>query len=172
MWGGVCTLSPQYVAPVHLFILLLRQSGAMEGETLQTFYSQLVLMPKVLHYAQYVLLALGCVLLLIPIVYQIRSQVGGGQSLAGAEWPLACLPGGRRGSDQIPQQPLPAVPTDTFSLQPTSGGSPRSPPGLGSCCCILASLACSVTTSLPVLGGLGTLPWRGCRWFWIMRPGT
>lgn len=31
-------------------------------------------MPKVLHYAQYVLLALGCVLLFIPIVYQIRSQ--------------------------------------------------------------------------------------------------
>uniref|UniRef100_A0A4X1UNS3 Scavenger receptor class B member 1 n=1 Tax=Sus scrofa TaxID=9823 RepID=A0A4X1UNS3_PIG len=48
--------------------------GAMEGETLQTFYTQLVLMPKVLHYAQYVLLALGCVLLFIPIVYQIRSQ--------------------------------------------------------------------------------------------------
>uniref|UniRef100_A0A8W4FCX7 Scavenger receptor class B member 1 n=1 Tax=Sus scrofa TaxID=9823 RepID=A0A8W4FCX7_PIG len=58
----------------HLFVLLLPQSGAMEGETLQTFYTQLVLMPKVLHYAQYVLLALGCVLLFIPIVYQIRSQ--------------------------------------------------------------------------------------------------
>nr|XP_033692615.1 scavenger receptor class B member 1 isoform X1 [Tursiops truncatus] len=160
------------IEPVILPLMWFGESGAMEGETLQTFYTQLVLMPKVLRYAQYVLLALGCVLLLIPIVYQIRSQVGGGQSLAGAEWPLACRLGGRRGSDQIPQQPLPAVPTDTFSLQPASGGSPRSPPGLGSCCRILASLACSVATSLPVLGGLGTLPWRGCRWFWIRRPGT
>lgn len=160
------------IEPVILPLMWFGESGAMEGETLQTFYTQLVLMPKVLRYAQYVLLALGCVLLLIPIVYQIRSQVGGGQSLAGAEWPLACLLGGRRGSDQIPQQPLTAVPTDTFSLQPASGGSPRSPPGLGSCCRILASLACSVATSLPVLGGLETLPWRGCRWFWIRRPGT
>lgn len=92
---------PQHVAPVHLFVLLLPQSGAMEGETLQTFYTQLVLMPKVLHYAQYVLLALGCVLLFIPIVYQIRSQVGGGQSMALAERPLACLLGERRGSDWI-----------------------------------------------------------------------
>ena len=57
----------------------------MEGETLETFYIQLVLMPKVLHYAQYVLLALGCVLLLIPIIYQIRSQVSSGQSMAWAE---------------------------------------------------------------------------------------
>ena len=65
----------------------------MEGETLETFYIQLVLMPKVLHYAQYVLLALGCVLLLIPIIYQIRSQVSSGQSMAWAEWSLACLLG-------------------------------------------------------------------------------
>ncbi|XP_065746667.1 scavenger receptor class B member 1 isoform X7 [Phocoena phocoena] len=62
------------IEPVILPLMWFGESGAMEGETLQTFYSQLVLMPKVLHYAQYVLLALGCVLLLIPIVYQIRSQ--------------------------------------------------------------------------------------------------
>ena len=85
----------------------------MEGETLETFYIQLVLMPKVLHYAQYVLLALGCVLLLIPIIYQIRSQVSSGQSMAWAEWSLACLLGGRRGLNQIPQLSLPAVPMDT-----------------------------------------------------------
>ncbi|KAB0400324.1 hypothetical protein E2I00_006104, partial [Balaenoptera physalus] len=118
------------IEPVILPLMWFGESGAMEGETLQTFYTQLVLMPKVLHYAQYVLLALGCVLLLIPIVYQIRSQVGGGQSLTGAEWPLACPLGGRRGSDQIPQPSLPAVPTDTFSLQPTSGG--RAAGGFGS----------------------------------------
>lgn len=32
-------------------------------------------MPKVMHYAQYVLLALGCVLLLVPVVCQIRAKV-------------------------------------------------------------------------------------------------
>ncbi|XP_067557280.1 scavenger receptor class B member 1 isoform X4 [Pseudorca crassidens] len=62
------------IEPVILPLMWFGESGAMEGETLQTFYTQLVLMPKVLRYAQYVLLALGCVLLLIPIVYQIRSQ--------------------------------------------------------------------------------------------------
>lgn len=55
---------------------VLPQSGAMEGEPLQTFYTQLVLMPKVMHYAQYALLALGGALLLVPLVHQARSQVG------------------------------------------------------------------------------------------------
>ncbi|EPY89717.1 scavenger receptor class B member 1 [Camelus ferus] len=64
------------IEPVVLPLLWFGESGAMEGETLQTFYTQLVLMPKVLHYAQYVLLALGCVLLLIPVIYQIRNQLG------------------------------------------------------------------------------------------------
>ncbi|XP_032165299.1 scavenger receptor class B member 1 isoform X1 [Mustela erminea] len=62
------------IEPVVLPLVWFEESGAMEGEPLQTFYNQLVLMPSVLHYAQYVLLALGCVLLLIPIIYQIRSQ--------------------------------------------------------------------------------------------------
>ncbi|XP_039735186.1 scavenger receptor class B member 1 isoform X2 [Pteropus medius] len=62
------------IKPVVLPLLWFEERGAMEGQTLETFYTQLVLMPKVLHYAQYVLLAVGCVLLLIPIIYQIRSQ--------------------------------------------------------------------------------------------------
>ncbi|KAF6278449.1 scavenger receptor class B member 1 [Rhinolophus ferrumequinum] len=62
------------IEPVVLPLLWFEERGAMEGETLHTFYIQLVLLPKVLHYAQYVLLALGCVLLFISVVYQIRSQ--------------------------------------------------------------------------------------------------
>ncbi|XP_048199086.1 scavenger receptor class B member 1 isoform X1 [Perognathus longimembris pacificus] len=62
------------IEPVVLPMLWFSQSGAMEGAPLRTFYTQLVLFPKVLHYAQYVLLALGGALLLVPIVYQIRSQ--------------------------------------------------------------------------------------------------
>lgn len=60
----------------------LLQSGAMGGKPLSTFYTQLVLMPQVLHYAQYVLLGLGGLLLLVPIIYQLRSQVSrrGGQA--------------------------------------------------------------------------------------------
>lgn len=61
------------------------QSGAMGGKPLNTFYTQLVLMPQVLHYAQYVLLGLGGLLLLVPIIYQLRSQVSrrGGRTLSG-----------------------------------------------------------------------------------------
>ncbi|XP_073737400.1 scavenger receptor class B member 1 isoform X1 [Callorhinus ursinus] len=72
------------IQPVVLPLVWFEESGAMEGEPLQTFYTQLVLMPSVLHYAQYVLLALGCVLLLIPIIHQIRSQprCSGGQTLS------------------------------------------------------------------------------------------
>ncbi|XP_037016778.2 scavenger receptor class B member 1 isoform X1 [Artibeus jamaicensis] len=62
------------IAPVVLPMMWFEESGAMEGKTLQTFYTQLVLLPKVMHYAQYVLLALGVVLLLVPVIYQIRSH--------------------------------------------------------------------------------------------------
>ncbi|XP_014642671.1 PREDICTED: scavenger receptor class B member 1 isoform X1 [Ceratotherium simum simum] len=62
------------IAPVVMPLLWFGESGEMEGATLRSFYNQLVLMPTVLHYAQYVLLALGCILLLVPIVLQIRSQ--------------------------------------------------------------------------------------------------
>lgn len=47
----------------------------MGGKPLHTFYTQLVLVPQILHYAQYVLLGLGGLLLLVPIIYQLRSQV-------------------------------------------------------------------------------------------------
>lgn len=52
------------------------QSGAMEGTPLRTFYRQLVLLPKVIQYAQYVLLVLGGLLLLIPAIILLRTQVG------------------------------------------------------------------------------------------------
>lgn len=75
------------IEPVVLPLMWFGESGAMEGETLSTFYTQLVLLPNVLQYAQYVLLALGCVLLLAPVIYQVRSQ-GRRQSLAaGPEQP-------------------------------------------------------------------------------------
>ncbi|XDC63861.1 hypothetical protein R6Z07M_015043 [Ovis aries] len=157
------------IQPVVLPLMWFEESGAMEGETLETFYTQLVLMPKVLNYAQYVLLALGCVLLLIPIIYQIRSQVSSGQSMAWAEWSLACLLGGRRGSNQIPQLSLPAVRMDTactLSLHPLRGAVLGLYLGWGAIHhCILASPASSVTTSLPVLGGLGAQLWRNCSGF-------
>ncbi|XP_078292061.1 scavenger receptor class B member 1 isoform X1 [Panthera onca] len=62
------------IEPVVLPLMWFEESGAMEGEPLQTFYTQLVLVPSVLHYAQYVLVGLGCVLLFISIIHQIRSQ--------------------------------------------------------------------------------------------------
>ncbi|GAB1290200.1 Scavenger receptor class B member 1 [Apodemus speciosus] len=62
------------IEPVVLPLLWFEQSGAMGGKPLRTFYTQLVLMPQVLNYAQYVLLGLGGLLLLVPIIYQLRSQ--------------------------------------------------------------------------------------------------
>ncbi|XP_055003606.1 scavenger receptor class B member 1 isoform X1 [Sorex araneus] len=62
------------IKPVVLPLLWFGESGAMEGAPLRTFYRQLVLMPKVLYYAQFVLLGLGCVLLLGPVAFLLRSQ--------------------------------------------------------------------------------------------------
>ncbi|XP_010839573.1 PREDICTED: scavenger receptor class B member 1 isoform X2 [Bison bison bison] len=98
------------IQPVVLPLMWFEESGAMEGETLETFYIQLVLMPKVLHYAQYVLLALGCVLLLIPIIYQIRSQ---GSKDAISQPCLATQP------DQLPSPYTPLL-QDSLRGQPTS----------------------------------------------------
>lgn len=58
----------------------------MGGKPLNTFYTQLVLMPQILQYAQYVLLGLGGLLLLVPVIYQLRSQVSwrGGQARVSA----------------------------------------------------------------------------------------
>uniref|UniRef100_A0A8C2XVT4 Scavenger receptor class B member 1 n=1 Tax=Capra hircus TaxID=9925 RepID=A0A8C2XVT4_CAPHI len=98
------------IQPVVLPLMWFEESGAMEGETLETFYTQLVLMPKVLNYAQYVLLALGCVLLLIPIIYQIRSQ---GSKDAISQPSLAAQPA------QLPSPYTPLL-QDSLSGQPTS----------------------------------------------------
>ncbi|XP_069353221.1 scavenger receptor class B member 1 isoform X9 [Eulemur rufifrons] len=99
------------IEPVVLPLLWFGESGAMEGETLRTFYTQLVLLPKVLHYAQYVLLGLGCVLLLIPVVYQVRSQ---GPKDGGSRPSLAAGP---------EQPPSPHTPL----LQDSLHGQPASP---------------------------------------------
>lgn len=74
------------IEPVVLPLLWFEQSGAMGGKPLNTFYTQLVLMPQILQYAQYVLLGLGGLLLLVPVIYQLRSQVSwrGGQARVSA----------------------------------------------------------------------------------------
>ncbi|XP_012518856.1 PREDICTED: scavenger receptor class B member 1 [Propithecus coquereli] len=99
------------IEPVVLPLLWFGESGAMEGEPLNAFYRQLVLMPKVLHYAQYVLLGLGCALLLIPVVYQVRSQ---GPKDGGSRPSLAAGP---------EQPPSPCTPL----LQDSLHGQPASP---------------------------------------------
>ncbi|XP_003796113.1 scavenger receptor class B member 1 isoform X2 [Otolemur garnettii] len=96
------------IEPVVLPLLWFEERGAMEGEPLRTFYTQLVLMPKVLHYAQYVLLALGCMLLLVPVVHQIRSQ---GPEDGGSRPSLATGP---------EQPPGPYTPLLQESMQPAS----------------------------------------------------
>ncbi|XP_034495542.1 scavenger receptor class B member 1 isoform X2 [Ailuropoda melanoleuca] len=97
------------IQPVVLPLVWFEESGAMEGKPLQTFYTQLVLMPSVLHYAQYVLLALGCVLLLIPVIHQIRSQ---GPGDATSQPSVATQP------DRLPGPHTPLL-QDSLSGQPT-----------------------------------------------------
>lgn len=113
----------------------------MEGQTLRTFYTQLVLRPKVLHYAQYVLLALRCALLLIPIVW---SQLGGGRSLAGAEWPFAGALGGVGGLSSHPPATPSAVCTHALSMEPPS----RAVVPLGSVQAITSLLLCLLGSRL------------------------
>ena len=154
------------MALVHLFVLL-PQSGAMEGETLQTFYTQLVLMPKVLQYVQYVLLALGCILLLIPIIYQIRSQVSSGQSMAWAEWSLACL-GDGGAQIRFPNYPFLLCHGHSLHPQPapTSSRSPRSLLGLGSHPSLHPCLSCIFCYHFSAcFGRLGAQLWRDCSGF-------
>lgn len=112
----------------------------MEGKTLEMFYTQLVLLPRVMRYAQYVLLAVGCVLLLIPIVYHMRSQVGGGLGRA-----AHCLPAGGRGRG-LGWGAL-AVPLCRGLPQPgPASGSPGRARSL-------LSLTSCISASLPVPGG-------------------
>ncbi|XP_004690688.1 PREDICTED: scavenger receptor class B member 1 isoform X2 [Condylura cristata] len=62
------------INPVVLPLLWFGESGAMEGSPLKTFYNQLVLLPRALNYVQYLLVALGCILVLIPSAYVILTQ--------------------------------------------------------------------------------------------------
>lgn len=62
------------IKPVVLPLMWFGESGAMEGTPLRTFYRQLVLLPKVIQYAQYVLLVLGGLLLLISAIILLRTQ--------------------------------------------------------------------------------------------------
>uniref|UniRef100_A0A8C5USP8 Scavenger receptor class B member 1 n=1 Tax=Microcebus murinus TaxID=30608 RepID=A0A8C5USP8_MICMU len=113
------------IEPVVLPLLWFGESGAMEGETLRTFYTQLVLMPKVLHYAQYVLLGLGCALLLIPVVRARRAGWLG----AGASGRTPCAvrpePASLRGAGPAPPHlctPLAAALPVLEGLGPSLGG--------------------------------------------------
>ncbi|XP_058137210.1 scavenger receptor class B member 1 isoform X1 [Dasypus novemcinctus] len=114
------------IEPVVLPLLWFEESGEMEGQTLQTFYTQLVLLPKVLQYAQYVLLALGCVLLLVSIACQLRSQASIVVDLRFRAPSSTCGPGDATGQHSLAappdQHPGPHAPL----LQDSLGGQPAS----------------------------------------------
>ncbi|XP_029778765.1 scavenger receptor class B member 1 isoform X1 [Suricata suricatta] len=111
------------IEPVVLPLMWFEESGAMEGQPLQTFYTQLVLVPNVLHYAQYVLLGLGCFLLLIPILHQIRSQ---GPRDVRSQPSVAAEP------SRLPSPYTPLL-QDSLGGQPT-GPKARVPPRLPHAC--------------------------------------
>ncbi|XP_072443677.1 scavenger receptor class B member 1 isoform X2 [Chiloscyllium punctatum] len=59
------------IKPVLLPLLWFDETGYIDGAPLQTFYYFLVLVPTILEYLQYVLIAVGCLLVLVAIVLEI-----------------------------------------------------------------------------------------------------
>ncbi|XP_074061487.1 scavenger receptor class B member 1 isoform X2 [Macrotis lagotis] len=62
------------IKPVVLPILWFEERGAMEGQTLDTFYTRLVLVPQLIQYIQYVLYAFSCLFILITIILIFKNQ--------------------------------------------------------------------------------------------------
>ncbi|KAM9099726.1 scavenger receptor class B member 1 isoform X1 [Sarcophilus harrisii] len=62
------------ISPVVLPLLWFEERGAMEGQTLTTFYNRLVLIPKLMQYLQYILNALGCLFIVITLILIIKNQ--------------------------------------------------------------------------------------------------
>uniref|UniRef100_A0A452HTD8 Scavenger receptor class B member 1 n=1 Tax=Gopherus agassizii TaxID=38772 RepID=A0A452HTD8_9SAUR len=62
------------IKPVVLPMLWFAESGAIEGSVLQQFYTNLVLIPSVLEYVQYICIALGVALIVAAIVLEVKRQ--------------------------------------------------------------------------------------------------
>ncbi|XP_038618269.1 scavenger receptor class B member 1 isoform X2 [Tachyglossus aculeatus] len=87
------------IQPVILPLLWFGESAVMSGKTFNTFYTQLVLLPSVAQYMQYVFIGLGGVLLIIAFILRVRSQKNFEEALgAGLDTPADQLPN--------PQTPL------------------------------------------------------------------
>ncbi|XP_029475565.1 scavenger receptor class B member 1 isoform X2 [Rhinatrema bivittatum] len=56
------------IKPVLLPVLWFTESGYIDGPILSTYYTQLVLMPSIFEYLQYILIALGGLLIVIGII--------------------------------------------------------------------------------------------------------
>ncbi|KAF4798833.1 Scavenger receptor class B member 1 [Turdus rufiventris] len=62
------------IKPVVLPLLWFAESGSMEGPVLDQFYTNLVLLPSVLDYVQYIFLGLGVLLIISAAVLMAMSQ--------------------------------------------------------------------------------------------------
>ncbi|XP_027714270.1 scavenger receptor class B member 1-like [Vombatus ursinus] len=86
----------------------------MEGQTLNVFYNRLVLIPKLAQYFQYVLNAVGCLLIIITLILIIKNQ----------RTPSAALHEGLGPqSDQLPSSQTPLLQDDPQDGQPASSKS-------------------------------------------------
>ncbi|XP_074828383.1 scavenger receptor class B member 1 isoform X4 [Natator depressus] len=62
------------IKPVVLPILWFAESGAIEGSVLKQFYTNLVLIPSVLEYVQYICIGLGVALIVAAVVLEVKRQ--------------------------------------------------------------------------------------------------
>uniref|UniRef100_A0A8D0HC23 Scavenger receptor class B member 1 n=1 Tax=Sphenodon punctatus TaxID=8508 RepID=A0A8D0HC23_SPHPU len=77
------------IKPVVLPLIWFAESGEIEGDVLKQFYTSLVLIPSVMEYLQYILIALGGVLLIAALIVLVKSQVGwNAQASKDKSWPL------------------------------------------------------------------------------------
>ncbi|EMP26516.1 Scavenger receptor class B member 1 [Chelonia mydas] len=70
------------IKPVVLPILWFAESGAIEGSVLKQFYTNLVLIPSVLEYVQYICIGLGVALIVAAIVLEVKRQTRHDKSTA------------------------------------------------------------------------------------------
>ncbi|XP_066055722.1 scavenger receptor class B member 1 isoform X1 [Chamaea fasciata] len=72
------------IKPVVLPLLWFAESGSIEGSVLKQFYTNLVLLPSVLDYLQYVFLGLSVPLIVSAAVLMAMTQRSGGEKSPGA----------------------------------------------------------------------------------------
>uniref|UniRef100_A0A4W3H8H3 Scavenger receptor class B member 1 n=1 Tax=Callorhinchus milii TaxID=7868 RepID=A0A4W3H8H3_CALMI len=84
------------IRPLLLPFLWFEESGIIDGPALDTFYNYLVLLPKILEFLQYILIALGCLMVLLALVIlHLRKRVRASKTTTNDIYTVPFTSGGR-----------------------------------------------------------------------------